>query len=147
MESIVEASEQYLDRVTEMGVDLWPNNDFAELKKEFSDLINSSKDKLFLYIINEKPSAFIHVSIRSDYVEGAVSSPTGFVEGIYVSPNLRRRGISKKLLDEGETWLKSRGCTQIGSDIELNNETSYLFHTQVGFKEANRLIAFIKDIN
>jgi aminoglycoside 6'-N-acetyltransferase I len=147
MESIVEANERYLDQLTELGVGLWPDNEFYDLKKEFSVLIYSSKNKLFLYKINEVPTAFIHVSIRSDYVEGSKSSPTGFVEGIYVSPHLRRRGISKKLLKEGEAWLKSKGCTQIGSDIEQDNETSYHFHTQIGFKEANRLIAFIKDIN
>jgi aminoglycoside 6'-N-acetyltransferase I len=147
MESIIETQEQYLDQLTKMGVDLWPSNNFDELKKEFSELIYSKKDRLLLYMINDEPSAFIHVSIRSDYVEGAETSPTGFVEGIYVSPQLRRKGISKKLLNEGEKWLKSKGCTQIGSDIELSNDTSYQFHTNVGFKEANRLIAFIKDID
>ncbi|MCM3719352.1 aminoglycoside 6'-N-acetyltransferase [Fictibacillus phosphorivorans] len=147
MEFIVDASEHYLDELTEMGVDLWPDNDFHELRKEFSELIHSSKDKVFLYIKDKKSLAFIHVSIRSDYVEGADSSPTGFVEGIYVSSPYRRQGISKKLLIKAEIWLKSKGCTQIGSDIEIHNKTSYLFHTQVGFKEANRLIAFIKDIS
>lgn len=147
MEYISEANVEYLDHLTEMGIDLWPENNFEELRKEFSSLIHSSKDKVLLYIINEKPVAFIHISIRNDYVEGSNTSPTGYVEGIYVSPHLRRTGISKVLLQEGEAWLKSKGCTQIGSDIEQQNETSYLFHTQVGFKEANRLIAFIKDIH
>jgi aminoglycoside 6'-N-acetyltransferase I len=147
MEYISEANVEYLDHLTEMGIDLWPENNVEELRKEFSALIHSSKDKVLLYIINEKPAAFIHISIRSDYVEGSNTSPTGYVEGIYVSPHLRRTGISKVLLQEGEAWLKSKGCTQIGSDIEQQNETSYLFHTQVGFKEANRLIAFIKDIH
>jgi aminoglycoside 6'-N-acetyltransferase I len=147
MVSIVEAKELYLDQLTKMGIDLWPKNDFNELKREFSELIYSAKNKLLLYLVNDEPKAFIHISIRSDYVEGADSSPTGFVEGIYVSPDFRRMGISQKLLKEGERWLKEKGCTQIGSDIELDNDSSYHFHTSVGFKEANRLIAFIKDIN
>jgi aminoglycoside 6'-N-acetyltransferase I len=147
MVSIVEAKEQYLDPLTKMGIDLWPKNDFNELKREFSELIYSAKNKLFLCLVNDEPKAFIHISIRSDYVEGAESSPTGFVEGIYVSPDFRRMGISQKLLKEGERWLKEKGCTQIGSDIELDNDSSYYFHTSVGFKEVNRLIAFIKDIN
>jgi aminoglycoside 6'-N-acetyltransferase I len=147
MVSIVEAKELYLDPLTKMGIDLWPKNDFNELKREFSELIYSAENKLFLYLVNDEPKAFIHISIRSDYVEGAESSPTGFVEGIYVSPDFRRMGISQKLLKEGERWLKEKGCTQIGSDIELDNDSSYYFHTSVGFKEVNRLIAFIKDIN
>ncbi|MBN3555461.1 GNAT family N-acetyltransferase [Fictibacillus nanhaiensis] len=146
MESIKEASESHLDSLTELAIALWPDNQFSELRKEFKQLLNSEKDKVIVYLIHAEPIAFIHVSIRSDYVEGSRSSPTGFVEGIYVKPDHRRKGISNKLITQGESWLKTRGCKQIGSDIELSNDTSYHFHTSVGFKEANRLIAFIKDI-
>ena len=147
MKSFVEASEQYLDQLTKMGVELWPENNFNELREEFAALLLSIKDKVLLCLNDAEPIAFIHVSIRSDYVEGSKSSPTGFVEGIYVKTDYRREGVSKNLIVEGENWLKSKGCKQIGSDIELSNDTSYHFHTSVGFKEANRLIAFIKDIN
>lgn len=90
--------------------------------------------------------AFIHISVRSDYVEGSKDSPTGFIEGIYVKPEYRKKGISKNLIEKGESWLKTKGCSQIGSDIEQSNDTSYHFHKNVGFKEVNRLIAFIKEI-
>ncbi|MBY6035823.1 GNAT family N-acetyltransferase [Fictibacillus nanhaiensis] len=144
---IIAAKEMHLNNLTKMGKELWPENDFNELKSEFLNLLHSDKDKLFLFLKNEEPIGFIHVSIRSDYVEGAISNPTGFVEGVYVRPDLRRKGVSKKLLKEGEEWLKTKGCKQIGSDIELENEASYKFHTNVGFKEVNRIIAFIKDIH
>ena len=84
--------------------------------------------------------------IRVDYVEGSESSPTGYVEGIYVKELYRRQGIAKRLLEQGEAWALSRGCTQMGSDIEADNGGSYEFHTKAGFQEANRLICFIKDI-
>lgn len=147
MKSIVEANEQFLDQLTNMGMELWPDTIFDELKEEFTELLSSDKDKVLLCLIDDVPIAFIHVSIRSDYVEGSRSSPTGFVEGIFVKPAYRRKGISNNLIAQGESWLKTKGCKQIGSDIELSNDTSYKFHTSVGFKEANRLIAFIKDIN
>ncbi|MFG6495108.1 GNAT family N-acetyltransferase [Fictibacillus sp. UD] len=147
MRSFVEAEEKYLDQITKMGMDLWPDNNSDELKEEFAQLLSSHKDKVLLCLNDDEPIAFIHVSLRIDYVEGSRSSPTGFVEGIYVKPEYRRKGISNKLIAEGERWLKTKGCKQIGSDIELTNDTSYHFHTSVGFIETNRLIAFIKDIN
>jgi aminoglycoside 6'-N-acetyltransferase I len=146
MLSIIYAETQHLDELTKMGMDLWPDNDFEELKKDFFKIINKENGKIFLSFENDTPIGFLYVSIRSDYVEGTKSRPTGYVEGIYVNPNYRRKGLSKQLLLEGEKWLKEKGCKQIGSDIEIDNQQSYHFHTATGFKEANRLIAFIKDI-
>lgn len=90
MKSFVEASEQYLDQLTKMGVDLWPENNFNELREEFAALLLSKKDKVILCLDDAEPIGFIHVSIRSDYVEGSKSNPTGFVEGIYVKADFRR---------------------------------------------------------
>ncbi|MED1864510.1 GNAT family N-acetyltransferase [Fictibacillus nanhaiensis] len=147
MDCIKEANEHILDPLTEMALALWPDNEFSELRKEFKQLLNSDKDKVIVYLMHAQLIAFIHISVRSDYVEGSHDSPTGFIEGIYVKPEYRKKGISKKLIEKGESWLKTKGCSQIGSDIEQSNDTSYHFHKNVGFKEVNRLIAFIKDID
>jgi aminoglycoside 6'-N-acetyltransferase I len=146
MESIKEANEHDLDSLTELAIALWPENEFSDLRKEFEQLLNSDKDKVIVYLMHAQLIAFIHISVRSDYVEGSQDSPTGFIEGIYVKPEYRKKGISKKLIEKGESWLKTKGCSQIGSDIEQSNITSYHFHKSVGFKEVNRLIAFIKNI-
>ncbi|MBH0160738.1 aminoglycoside 6'-N-acetyltransferase [Fictibacillus sp. 26RED30] len=146
MEYIKEAKEHDLDSLTELALALWPDIEFIDLRKEFKQLLNSDKDKVIVYLMHAKLIAFIHISVRSDYVEGSKDSLTGFIEGIYVKPEYRKKGISKKLIEKGESWLKTKGCSQIGSDIEQSNDTSYHFHKSVGFKEVNRLIAFIKEI-
>ncbi|WP_262681208.1 aminoglycoside 6'-N-acetyltransferase [Paenibacillus sp. J5C2022] len=143
---VVEASREYLDEVTSLGLLLWPENEFVSLRAEFLALLDSAQDKLLIYKAEEEIVAFIHISIRVDYVEGATSSPTGFVEGIFVKPEHRRRGISKLLLAYGEVWLKERGCKEIGSDIAIDNQDSYHFHIHSGFTEASRIIAFIKGL-
>ena len=146
MRQITEANEKNIDSITELAIKLWPDNEFQDLKNEFKSMLNTEKHKSFLYLVDDKPIGFVHMSIRTDYVEGSDSSPVGYVEGIYVEAEFRRQGISKELLDRGEAWAKEKGCTQIGSDIEYDNTTSYHFHKGIGFKEANRLICFIKDI-
>jgi aminoglycoside 6'-N-acetyltransferase I len=146
-ESIIQANEQHLDDLLEMGLDLWKEDfSYENLKDKFVDAFQSAKNRVLLYIKAEKAVAFIVVSIRSDYVEGSESSPTGYVEGIYVKPKFRKTGIAGKLLTEAEKWVKGKGCKQIGSDTYIDNTLSYDFHTNMGFKEAGRLITFIKDI-
>lgn len=146
-QSIITASEQYLDELTHMGLDLWPENEYEELKYVFLELLqNPEKHVIFLFNNQDEKVGFLHLSIRTDYVEGSDSSPTGYVEGIYVKPDFRRIGISQALFQHGEKWLKEKGCHQVGSDIHIDNQASYDFHTNMGFKESARLIAFIKDI-
>lgn len=144
---IIKVEEIHLDELTKMAIDLWPNNDFNELRHEIILMMKGDKDIFLLSSINESIVGFIHMSIRTDYVEGANSSPVGFVEGIYIKPMYRFKGIARELVSKGEEWAKSMGCTQIGSDIEMNNLDSYKFHQNIGFKEANRIICFIKDID
>ncbi len=130
----------------ELALDLWPEAGEDDLRQTYADLLRSDRHKVLLFAAQDRYVAFIHLAIRTDYVEGSDSSPTGFVEGIYVKPDFRRKGISRKLVDQGEQWVRSMGCKQIGSDIYLDNRTSYDFHLSVGFKEAGRLIHFIKDL-
>ncbi|NLV89772.1 MAG: GNAT family N-acetyltransferase [Tissierellia bacterium] len=144
---IIKAEVTHLDELTSMAIDLWPDNDFEELKEEIIHLMANGKNVFLLSIIDENIVGFIHMSIRTDYVEGSSTSPVAYVEGIYVKPDYRYKGIGKQLLARGEEWAKSKACKEIASDILYDNTDSYNFHTKVGFKEANRLICFIKDID
>lgn len=143
---IIKAEDIHIDEVTRMAIDLWPDNEFEELKQEIIHMIDSEKDVFFISTMGENIVGFIHMAIRTDYVEGSSTSPVGFIEGIYVKPAYRYKGIGKELVAKGEEWAKSKGCKEVGSDILLDNRDSYNFHCKVGFKEANRLICFIKDI-
>lgn len=143
---VVEASNNHIEHYTEMALNLWPESTEGELHESFQQIMASKRDKVLFYRLGSEFVSFIHLSIRVDYVEGTKSSPTGYIEGIYVKPQHRRKGYSTKLVKVGELWLKEKGCKQMGSDIHLHNDVSYDFHIGMGFKEASRLIAFIKDI-
>jgi aminoglycoside 6'-N-acetyltransferase I len=147
MESIIEAKKEHLQDFLNMALDLWRSDyESNELKDIFSDALKNEKNKVLFFSVNEKIIAFIFLSVREDYVEGSTSSPTGYVEGIYVKPEFRKLGIAKKLLSEGEKWLKEKGCKQVGSDAYINNIVSHYFHTSIGFKETGRLVTFIKNM-
>lgn len=145
-ELICEVNESNLSDLIEMGLDLWPDETGESLYTIFREFLHSDKRKCLYYSVNGVNAAFIYVSIRTDYVEGSQHDSTGYLEAIYVKPEYRKKGIARKLVTEGEKWLKEKGCKQMGSDIYISNQVSYDFHTSYGFKEAARLIVFIKDL-
>lgn len=142
-----EISEQDFEELVSMGLSLWPHAKKDELAEEFGESILSLKHKIFL-CKNDKnePIAFIDVSLRSDYVEGSTSNPVGYVEGIYVKPGYRNRGVAKKLIKLAEDWAAKQGCKELASDAELDNIDSQKFHKKIGFKEANKIVCFIRKI-
>jgi len=143
---VTQVTEADLEPWTRLGILLWPDNSFHDLFEEFSEILEGERETAFVCRAGQEYVGFIHVSLRFDYVEGSSSSPVGFVEGIYVKEPYRKRGIAKKLVAHGEIWAKAQGCREMGSDIEQDNMASYDFHRNIGFREANRLICFIKDI-
>jgi aminoglycoside 6'-N-acetyltransferase I len=126
----------------ELAVLLWPHHEVDDLEGELKEYI--TKGAIFIYFIETIPVGFAQCSLRNDYVEGTESSPVGYLEGIFVKPEYRMRGIAKELLSQCETWSKSMGCREFASDCELNNIESLKFHLNVGFEEANRIICFKK---
>ncbi len=101
---IKKASQQDLEELLILATDLWPDYFLEELKATLAELLCQDKFLILLYVIAEKSVAFIYLSIRVDYVEGADGSPTGYVEGIYVKPDYRKTGIAHQLLAAGEQW-------------------------------------------
>ncbi|MUG85423.1 GNAT family N-acetyltransferase [Paenibacillus timonensis] len=143
---IEHANPTNLDDVTRLALKLWPDHEWSELRGEFEDVLASEKDKVFLAAIDSNYIGFLHMSLRFDYVEGSSSSPVGYVEGIYVDENHRNQGISRQLVEAGEVWAKSMGCKELGSDTGWDNQVSQAFHQKIGFREAGRIVAFMKEI-
>jgi aminoglycoside 6'-N-acetyltransferase I len=86
---------------------------------------------------------FVEAALR-DWAEGCGSRPVGYVEGWYVTPEHRRRGVGRRLVEAAEQWARSRGCTEMGSDAELSNTLSHRAHAALGYAEVERVVAFAK---
>ena len=102
--------------------------------------------QLMMYDENRQPVGFIEGSIRGDYVNGTETSPVGFVEGVFVVPAWRRRGIARQLYAAIGDWAKARGCSELASDALLENEASQRAHRALGFRETERVVYFTKHL-
>lgn len=92
-----------------------------------------------------KPAGFVEVGLRS-YAEGCASSPVAYIEGWYVEPEWRRKGVGRLLMTHAEAWTRSRGLTELASDALLENEVSHAAHRAVGFEEVERIVTFRKEL-
>lgn len=132
--------------LAEMAVQMWDSHTVDELETEFCETLKSENAVFFIKYENSAPVGFAQCGLRTDYVEGTESSPVGYLEGIFVCEDYRKKGYAKELLEACEKWTKSMGCTEFASDCELDNTNSLKFHMAMGFDEANRIICFRKDI-
>ncbi|MEH7385137.1 aminoglycoside 6'-N-acetyltransferase [Bacillus sp. JJ1521] len=143
---IVKATVKEINVLTKLGLLLWPDNVESVLTSEFSELIHDKDAVLYLVKEENETFGFAQCQLRTDYVEGTESSPVGYLEGIYVKEEYRRKGVAKQLLSACEKWAKNKGCSEFASDIELENGESLSFHLKNGFQEANRIICLTKKL-
>ena len=141
---LYQAGRVALPLLTKLALELWPAHTAAELTKELSPLLESEEAAFFIAANGSGPVGFAQCQLRRDYVEGAQSSPVGYLEGIYIRPPYRGQGWARALLRECEGWAASKGCREFASDCELDNLASQAFHLHAGFAEAGRVVCFIK---
>jgi aminoglycoside 6'-N-acetyltransferase I len=135
-----------LKKLTELVLELWIDCEFNEEFENYKKIVGSENEICYLCKEQGNYIAFLHVSSRNDYVEGAKDLPIAYVEGIYVKPDYQKKGIAKKLINCGENWAKQKGYNQLASDTDITNSASIDFHKRIGFKEIERIVCFIKDL-
>ena len=78
------------------------------------------------------------------YADGCDTSPVAFLEGWYVDPDVRRRGVGAALVRAGEAWARARGHRELASDALLENGGSQRAHEALGFAEVERAVRYRK---
>ena len=127
---------------------LWPHCPAAEHLAEMQSFLDEP-DRYAQFVAYEegKPAGFVEAALRTDYVNGTDSSPVAFLEGIYVAPGFRRRGIGSALVAAVVAWARARDCSELASDALLENEVSHAMHRALGFEETERVVFFRKRLS
>ncbi len=127
---------------------MYSQHDVAELVGEMADLCTQpARYGQFVALADHGDSVgFVEVSLRSDCVVGASTSPVAFLETIFVVPAARRLGVARALVEQARAWGRARGCTEFASDALLDNVASHAMHRALGFEETERVVCFRQSI-
>jgi aminoglycoside 6'-N-acetyltransferase I len=127
---------------------LWPDAAERDLIRE-AEAYFKGASALQAVFLGEAPSGeplgMLELSLRS-VAEGCRATPVPYVEGWYVVPAARRRGLGRDLMAAAETWARDHGYAEIASDVIIDNLTSERAHLALGFEEVERAIHFRKDL-
>jgi aminoglycoside 6'-N-acetyltransferase I len=123
---------------------LWPEAPLQYLSLDLDDRLADANYAIFV-ISNgdERLVAFIEAGLR-DHGEGCETSPVGYIEAWYVDEQLRGQKLGRDLVLTAEGWAREKGAREMASDTWLENETSIQAHLKLGYREAERLVHFVK---
>ena len=144
---VVQATTETISEWSAMRAALWPHAPRPELEREAAALL-VKKPAAVAFLLRDAATAigFAEATVRVDYVNGCSTSPVGFLEGLYVRPEWRRRGAARLLCRAVETWAREQGCSELASDTEIDNVTSQTMHEALGFTESERVVCYNKRI-
>lgn len=133
--------------------DLYGTTDEADSRSEAAQILSDGRTRGLPYAVfiahpADEPDeviGFIEVSLRR-FAEGCRSDPVGFIEGWMVVEAARGTGVGRLLINRAEDWARERGCTEIASDAELENEASAAAHRAMGFREIAIVRCFAKEL-
>jgi len=112
-------------------------------EQECIEILGNPRWAVFIVRVDDGVVGFLEVFLR-EYAEGAESSPVGYLEGLYVSADYRRKGFGAALVRAGEQWAAAQGCTEIASDAQIDNAISIELHRRMGYGEVERQVCFLK---
>ena len=95
---------------------------FNEYKEDYNPIINDYT-KVYAYKIDNKYVSFIVAQILYENAE---------IIDIYVTPDYRRKGIAKELMNK---IIDDEQVKNITLEVNINNKNAILMYNSLGFKE------------
>ncbi|QXT38147.1 aminoglycoside 6'-N-acetyltransferase [Gymnodinialimonas ceratoperidinii] len=137
------ATEADIADWVELRVLLWPGDTLDVHRAEVTDMLQRSDAVAFLSVDETAGlQGFAEAALRRDHVNGCETSPVGYLEGLFVRSDLRGAGIGMALTDRVRDWAVGQGCSELASDVDLDNRVSQSFHEAAGFEETERVVYY-----
>jgi aminoglycoside 6'-N-acetyltransferase I len=121
---------------------LWPGSD-ADHDADTQRYFEQDDVRMRTFVAEEDGLliGFLELDQRK-YAPGCRSSPVPFIEGWYVEPAARRRGVGRALVEAAEAWARAAGFDEMASDAEIQNRDSHAAHAALGYEEIERIVCF-----
>ncbi|EPS6264657.1 cryptic aminoglycoside N-acetyltransferase AAC(6')-Iy/Iaa [Salmonella enterica subsp. enterica serovar Braenderup] len=141
---IRQMNRTHLDHWRGLRKQLWPGHPDDAHLADGEEILQADHLASFIAMADGVAIGFADASIRHDYVNGCDSSPVVFLEGIFVLPSFRQRGVAKQLIAAVQRWGTNKGCREMASDTTPENTISQKVHLALGFEETERVIFYRK---
>ncbi|MEQ1605554.1 MAG: aminoglycoside 6'-N-acetyltransferase [Pyrinomonadaceae bacterium] len=140
-------SESDLSEWLRLRLLLWDETSEDDHKSEMVDIIEHSDTQLVAVADfgDDRLGGFLEASIRS-HVEDCETENVGYLEGWFVESRYRRLGVGRELVAFAEGWARGKGCTEMASDAEIDNDVSLQAHVNLGYNETSRLVHLRKEL-
>jgi aminoglycoside 6'-N-acetyltransferase I len=127
-----------------LRIALWPREDTAAFEEDITGILAEPEAKpAFGAFDGDRLIGFAEAGERP-WGDGCQTAPVGWLEGIFIEPQYRRRGIGRALVAAVTDWAKARGYAELGSDALMENKISLQSHARWGFEETKRIVMFGK---
>ncbi len=98
---------------------LWPKGREAEHRWEIAQFFAGlAREPLAVFLAADAAGSavgFAELSLRGR-AAGCRTGRVGYLEGWYVAPHARRRGVGRALVAAADRWARSQGCLELASD-------------------------------
>ena len=117
---------------------LWPEYENGWHAKEI-DAFLDGRLKMPLAVLvavddADRPIGFVELFIRP-YAEHCETDRVAYLEGWYVEPEFRRKGVGRALITAIRDWAGRRGLRAITLETGAANEPARAFYAALGFAE------------
>lgn len=130
-----------------LRLQLWSHVSGSEHLREMADAMARGHCVRLALTSNGSAVGFVEASKRVDYVNGTSSSPVIFLEGLFVEPSARRKGVARALVAHVERLALAERCTEMASDSPLENVAAHAAHRALGFEETERVVYFRRAVH
>ncbi len=132
-----------------MRLALWPDGSETEHREEIERFFAGQARAPLAVLLAENEVRHVvglaELSIRW-FAEGCRSDRVAYLEGWFVAPEARRKGVGRALIAAAEDWGRSQGCIEFASDALPDNEVSAAAHCAAGFSDVGLVRCFRKDL-
>jgi len=125
-----------------LRIALWPEGSEADHLDGMADMLARGHYVRLAVTATGVAVGLVEAAKRVDYVNGTTTSPVAFLEGLYVVPEWRRRGVARTLVDSVVDWALQEDLSELASDSLIDNVAAHTAHRALGFEETERVVYF-----
>ena len=116
------------------------------LDQEMETIIKHGNCSCFcIQNVNAETIGLVELSERN-VVDGCLSSPVAYLEGLYLKPEYQGKGLGRKAMKLIITLCRDKGFSELATDTNFENLRARAFYKALGFEELENIVGFRIDV-